>query len=74
MRFFMADVIQGLSEGWDFTNLVGNIRSIARTSRDVKDVVKSSTVAEESSSLNQALVVAHLPKASIEDLDTWRAS
>ena len=63
----MAGVIQGLSEGWHFTTLAGNVRSIARTSCNVKDVVKSSTVAVESNSLNQPLVAAHLPKASIED-------
>ena len=68
MRVLMAGVIQGLSEGWHFTTLGGNVRSIARTSCNVKDVVKSSTVAVESNSLNQPLVVAHLPKAPIEDL------
>ena len=58
----------GLSEGWHFTTLGGNVRSIARTSCNVKDVVKSSTVTVESNLLNQPLVVVHLPKASIEDL------
>ena len=34
----MAGVTQGLSEWWNFTNLGGNIRSIACTNCDVKDV------------------------------------
>ena len=63
----MVGVTQGLSECWNFTSLRGNIRSIARTNCDVKDVVKSSTVALEPSSLNQSWVVAYFPEASIQD-------
>ena len=67
MRVLMAGVTQGLSEWWNFTNLGGNIRSIACTNCDVKDVARSSTVAVGPSSLNQSWLVAHLPKASIQD-------
>ena len=54
----MAGVTQGLSECLNFTNLGGNIRSIACTSCDVKDVARSSTVAVGPSSLNQSWLVA----------------
>ena len=62
IRFFISGVIQGLSVICRFTVLGGKIRSIAWASCDVKEDVRSSTVASGAASSNHLRAEAHLPR------------